>query len=217
MSVPAEVAATVAANIRRLRTARGWSLDAFAVRSGVSKGMLVQVEQARTNPSLGTLCRLAEALSVSLAALVETAAPPSVQVVPPGAGTALWHGEAGGVATLLVGCDERDHVELWRWELGPGDEHRTDDGHADGTLELLHVLAGELVLEVTGVPHVVPEGGTASFHADRPHAYRNERPEPCRLVMVLLQGDADLQAWAARAGAEERVVTGLGMRFPPTT
>ena len=52
------------AQVRRLRTAKGWSLDQLAARSGVSKGMLVHLEQARTNPSLGTLCKVAETLGI---------------------------------------------------------------------------------------------------------------------------------------------------------
>ena len=198
MSVPPDVAATVAVNLRRLRAARGWSLEAFAGRSGVSKGMLVQLEQARTNPSLGTLCRVAEALSVSLTALIEASEKPPVQVVPAGEGTTLWTGEAGGWGDLLVGSDEREHVELWRWEMQPGDAQGTDEGHADGTLEMIHVLDGELVLQVDGVDHVVPPGGAASFRSDRPHAYRNDGPGVCRFVMVVLQNEADFEAWAAR-------------------
>jgi transcriptional regulator with XRE-family HTH domain len=78
------VAAAVARNTRRLRTARGWSLDQFAARCGVSKGMLVHLEQARTNPSLATMCKIAETLGVSLAALVELDEAPVVRVVDPG-------------------------------------------------------------------------------------------------------------------------------------
>ena len=201
MSVPPDVAATVAVNLRRLRAARGWSLEAFAGRSGVSKGMLVQLEAARTNPSLGTLCRVAEALSVSLTALIEASERPAVQVVPAGGGTTLWTGDHGGTGDLLVGSDEREHVELWRWEMQPGDAQPTDEGHADGTLELLHVLEGTLTLEVAGEDHLVPPGGAASFRSDRPHAYRNDGPGACRFVMVVLQNEADFEAWAARRAA----------------
>jgi transcriptional regulator with XRE-family HTH domain len=195
VSVPPEAASTVAVNMRRLRAARGWSLDALAARSGVSKGMLVQLEQARTNPSLGTLCRVAEALSVSLTALVETGEAPVVRVVSDG--TTLWTGDAGGSAQLLVGSDEREHVELWRWELTAGETHATDEGHADGTLELVHVLDGELTLVVDGAEHIVATGAAASFRGDRPHAYRNDGAGSCRFVMVVLQSDADFQAWAS--------------------
>src|SRR5918994_2529873 len=113
MSVPPDVAATVAVNLRRLRAARGWSLEAFAGRSGVSKGMLVQLEQARTNPSLGTLCRVAEALSVSLTALIEASEKPPVQVVPAGGGTTLWTGEAGGGGGPPLGVGEGGDRGVW--------------------------------------------------------------------------------------------------------
>lgn len=197
MSIPAEVAGAVALNVRRLRSARQWSLDTLAARSGVSKGMLVQLEGARTNPSLGTLCRVAEALSVSLTALIETEEVPSVQVVPPGGGTVLWTGAAGGQGRLLVGSDEREHVELWRWEMAPGEAQRSDEGHAVGTLEMVHVLSGLLTVEVEGEDHPVVAGAAAAFRSDRPHAYRNDGDDPCSFVMVILQNDADLDAWAS--------------------
>jgi transcriptional regulator with XRE-family HTH domain len=198
VSVPPEVAEAVAVNVRRIRAARGWSLEGLAGRSGVSKGMLVQLEQARTNPSLGTLCRVAEALSVTLAALVETSEPPSVQVVPAGGGTELWTGPHGGTARLLVGSDEREHVELWDWQLGPGDTHVSADPHIDGTLEMLHVVEGAMVLEVDGEEYAVGTGCAASFRGDRPHAYRNDDPEVvCRFVLVVLQQDVDLEGWAS--------------------
>jgi transcriptional regulator with XRE-family HTH domain len=203
------VAQAVAVNVRRIRAARGWSLEALAGRSGVSKGMLVQLEQARTNPSLGTLCRVAEALSVSLAALVETSAPPSVQVVPADGGTELWTGPGGGTARLLVGSDEREHVELWDWLLGPGDTHVSADAHIEGTLELLHVVSGAMVLEVDGEDHPIGTGCAASFRGDRPHAYRNDDPAtPCRFVLVVLQQDVDLEGWASLRIANGRAAAG---------
>ena len=47
----------VARNVREARLERGWTLEQLATRSGVSKGMVVQIEQARTNPSIGTLSK----------------------------------------------------------------------------------------------------------------------------------------------------------------
>ena len=59
---PDDVNAAVGRNVRSHRTRLAWTLDDLAARSGVSKGMLSQVEQARTNPSVATICRLATAL-----------------------------------------------------------------------------------------------------------------------------------------------------------
>ncbi|MGH9290629.1 MAG: helix-turn-helix domain-containing protein [Acidimicrobiales bacterium] len=203
MPDPAAVAAAVARNTRRLRTDRGWSLDQLASRSGVSKGMLVHVEGARTNPSLGTMCKIAETLGVSLAALVELHEAPLVRVVQPAETARLWAGLQGSSGDLLVGSDERDHIEMWRWTLAPGDRHASE-AHVDGTREMLHVVDGTLSLEVDGVAHTVAAGGAALFHADRPHAYGNDRKRPVRFVMLVLQPDADLDEWntALASGAE---------------
>jgi len=201
MPSPEAVAAAVARNTRRLRTQRGWSLDQLAARSGVSKGMLVHLEQARTNPSLGTLVKVSETLGVSLAGLVELHEAPAVRVVQPTEVVRLWHSDGGSYGDLLVGSDERDHLELWHWSVAPGDDHGSE-AHAEGTREMVHVVSGTLALEVDGTDYTVPAGGAAMFHADRPHAYHNHGKVDVSLVMVVLQPDADLDEWSASAAAD---------------
>ena len=198
MPSPDEVAAAVAFNVRRLRTLRGWSLDQLATRSAVSKGMLVHLEQARTNPSPGTLCKVAETLGISLAGLIEPPEAAQVRVVEPAEVVRLWTSDGGSIGDLLVGSDERDHLELWHWTLAPGDKHDSD-AHARGTREMMHVLSGEMILTVDGSDHVVRAGGAALFRADHDHAYRNDGVRPVELVMVVLQPDADLEEWRTDA------------------
>lgn len=180
------VADAIARNTRQLRTDRGWSLDQLATRSGVSKGMLVQIEQARTNPSIGTLCRLADAFGVTLAQLVELADESSVRVVGADEVVRLWSGGDGSAGDLLVGTDRNEHVELWRWHLAADDHHRSE-GHVPGTRELITVLAGTLTLEVGDAAHEVRTGGAVLFEADRPHTYRNRHKRTIEMVMVVVQ------------------------------
>ena len=189
MPDPDEVAAAIARNARELRSDRQWSLDQLATRSGVSKGMLVQIEQARTNPSIGTLCRLADAFGVSLAQLVELSAASTVRVVDASEVVRLWEGVDGSTGDLLVGTDRSEHVELWRWHLAAGDEHDSE-GHLAGTRELLAVLSGTLTLEVDGEEHRVETGGAVLFDADRPHRYRNAHKRALDLVLVVVQPPA---------------------------
>ena len=183
-----DVTAAVAESVRALRTERGWSLDALADRAEVSRGVLIRIEQRRTNPSLGTLVRIAEALGVGVTRLVETAPQPLISVSGPDGGTELWR-EGASSGRLLTGSDRREHLELWAWTLAPGGERRSEP-HLPGTEELLRVEAGELLLEVDGTAHVVPAGGGAAFAADRPHAYRNPGEAPVRFSMVVVQPDA---------------------------
>src|SRR6266498_3345752 len=120
---PREVTVAVGRNVRAERLRKTWTLDDLAARSGISKGMLVQVEQARTNPSIATICRLATALGVSMASLVEAPEAPSAQVVRAGEGVPLWRGRAGGLAKLMAGVGTRHQVELdgVPHRVGPGD------------------------------------------------------------------------------------------------
>ena len=70
----------VAARIKRYRAEKKISLDELSRRAGVSKGMLVDIEACRANPSIALLCRLASALGVSVADFVNVAAAPPVKV-----------------------------------------------------------------------------------------------------------------------------------------
>lgn len=148
--------------------------------------MLVQIEQARTNPSIATLCRVADAFGVTLAQLVELGDGATVRVIDPGEVVRLWSGQEGSSGELLAGTDRSEHVELWRWRLAPGDRHDSE-GHVEGTRELLAVLAGTLTLEVDEGQHPVATGGAVLFEADRPHCYLNAHKRPLDLVLVVVQ------------------------------
>jgi transcriptional regulator with XRE-family HTH domain len=200
---PEDVAGAVARATRSLRAERRWSLEALASRAGISKGMLVQIEQARTNPSLTTLCRLADAFGVTLAQLVELSEAPTVRVVEGDEAVRLWEGGSGSWADLLLGTDQREHVELWNWQLAPGDE-RPSEAHAEGTQEMVAVQAGTLTLHVGESEHVVPRGGGALFAADRPHRYANHTKRPVRFVLVVLQAASDLDEWSAALDDDRR-------------
>jgi len=186
---PQVVTAAVGRNVRAERSRKAWTLDDLAARSGVSKGMLVQVEQARSNPSIATICRLATALGVSVASLVEAPEVPTARVVPPGQGVVLWNGKPGSTSTLFVGSGTREQVELWDVRMAPHDGY-AGEPHPAGTRELLLVIEGELTLEVDGAAYLVPEGGASAFVADRPHAYRNRSDAPLRFAMTVVHSPA---------------------------
>jgi quercetin dioxygenase-like cupin family protein len=176
--------AAVAGRVRSLRAARGWSLDELAGRSGVSKGMLVHIEGARTNPSLGTLCRICDAFGVSMTLLLEPDSHRAVRIADVAASPALWQGPHGGSGRLIGGVTSANVAELWHWELAAGESHDSPD-HAPGCRELIHVLAGTLTLTVDGTPYVVEAGQSIEYLADRPHSYRNADRSVCRLEMMV--------------------------------
>jgi transcriptional regulator with XRE-family HTH domain len=182
MPDPDVIARAIARNLRRIRASRGWSLDQLAARSGVSRGMVIQIEQARTNPSVATLVRISDALSVSIAQLVDIADTPTVRLVRAADSVPLWHSDNGGVGTLLVGSDRTPILELWDWRMGPGDV-REAEAHVAGTTELLFVLEGELSMTVDGTAYLLATGDSVIFPGDRVHTYANAGSTPLRFVM----------------------------------
>jgi transcriptional regulator with XRE-family HTH domain len=179
------VGKAVAHTVRALRSSHGWSLDQFAARAGVSKGVLVALEQGRGNPSLGTLIRISEALGVALTRLVQVEEEPPVRLFPSDRHVVLWRGPAGGNGTLLAGSDPRPSVELWTWELRPGEPHDSDP-HAPGTREVVYVQHGTLTLTVDGQSHHVTAGTAAVFSGDRPHSYTNDGDVPCHYILAVM-------------------------------
>jgi transcriptional regulator with XRE-family HTH domain len=186
------VAASIGKHLRSLRQARGWSLDELAQRSGVSKGMVVQIEGARTNPSIATLCRLAEAFGVTIGRFIEASTEPAVRVIRADEPAVLWSGAQGGSARLLRGLNDPAFVELWQWRMMPG-EHLASGDHAPGTREVAYVYEGGLTIVIDSIGYEVQPGETIDFHADRPHEYRPRGADPCvfTLVVVMPPGEYD--------------------------
>lgn len=187
MNDPRRVEAALARNLRDWRAKRGWSQAELAARAGLSKGMLVQVEQAQTNPSIATLCKLANALGVALPRLVEVDDEPVVRRVSPDDIAWLWRGaRKGSAAGLVAGIEAPMPVELWTWTIGAGDAYDAV-AHPPGTREFVFVEEGHAAVTVDGVEVVAGAGECVVFRADRPHRYASAKGRPTRFVMVVVE------------------------------
>ncbi len=173
----------VATEVRRRRQQRDWTLDVAAVRLGVSRRLLVQIEAAQANPSLSTLLSIAEGFDTSLVELLSGADKPAITVQTDNTtAPVLWEGDHGGRGRLLVGSDP---LELWEWTLEPGDERRSD-AHRPTSREVLLVVQGTVTLSVGAAePVSLRTGQSAIFHADEPHSYRNETGESVHFVLAV--------------------------------
>src|SRR5918997_3431152 len=147
MTQAVEVNELIGQRVRQHRTARGWTLDELAERSGVSRRMVISIEHGEGNPSIATLLRISGALGVGLPALVDVERPRTLTVTEAGRAPVLWRGPLGGRGLLVAGTEPPDVVELWDWSLQPGEEHATE-AHSAGTRELLLVLEGVVDLRV---------------------------------------------------------------------
>ena len=176
----------IGGRVRAERKRRAWTLDQLAERSGVSRRMLVTIEQGGTNPSIATLLRLSSALGVGLPALVAPGPTARVTVNRKPDRKALWSSEAGGAAYLTAGTAAPEVLELWDWHLGPGDDYR-GEAHAAGTRELINVLKGTVRLTVAGESWDLRPGDAASFAGDVAHAYANPGASPARFALTVYE------------------------------
>jgi len=183
------VSEAVAARIKAFRKQQKLSLDELSRRAGVSKGMLVEIEKCLANPSIALLCKIAAAMGVSVADIVDVASKPLAHLIAKEDIPLLWRGEKGGSARLLAGTSGPDMLELWRWEIFPG-ERFTSPGHPVGTVELLHVERGTLTLEVAQTSLVIAEGCSAVAQTDVPHHYANDDDLPVVFTMTVSERHA---------------------------
>jgi transcriptional regulator with XRE-family HTH domain len=181
----ADISAALARTLQALRAERGWSLDQLAGRSGVSKGVLVALEQGRANPNLATLARVGDAFGVPLTRLVEVTGESSVRISGPDQPRVLWRGPSGGTGTIIAATEPPWAAELWRWTLQPG-EGFGGDAHTPATRELAWVEEGTLTLTVAGERYQVAAGQSARFPGGVPHAYQNSGTGPLTLTMIVV-------------------------------
>jgi transcriptional regulator with XRE-family HTH domain len=162
----------VATKIKNYRQQHKLSLDALAQRAGISKGMLVEIEKNTANPSIAILCKLATALGMSVADLVSVQDAPAIRLVSKDEMPILWQGEQGGRATLLAGTSGAQMVELWRWELVPGECFHSP-AHSQGTVEILYMHKGSLRFVVGESELLLKAGQAAVATTDQVHCYEN--------------------------------------------
>lgn len=66
-----EICARLGQNLRRLRRERGWSQEEFAFKAGIHRTYASDLERGARNPTITVVAKLAEALGVSAASLLD--------------------------------------------------------------------------------------------------------------------------------------------------
>ncbi|RXZ70284.1 helix-turn-helix domain-containing protein [Agromyces albus] len=171
-NTPNDLAAVIGLRVKERRKALRWTLERLAEQAGVSRRVLINIEQGSTNPNIGTLLRVSDALGVGLPELVEPPELELARVTRDGEGAILWTGDHGGRAVLVAGTKSPNVVELWEWSLGVGDLH-TSEAHITGTRELIQVLTGVVEVTVGTERFTLNPRDAITFRGDEAHSYAN--------------------------------------------
>ena len=168
----AEIAPAVGANLRRLRSKRGLSLQRLAQRSGVSRAMLSQIELGQSAPTINLLWKIAHALGVTFSALITRGADVGPRVLSAASAKLLTNQHGTFSSRALFPFGEPRRHEFYELRLKVGGEERAEP-HAPGTAENLVVTAGAVEISIASTRYRLHTGDAILFTADVPHAYRN--------------------------------------------
>lgn len=159
--------------VRQLRQARGWSLEALAGASGVSRSMISQIEREQANPTLAVTLRIARALGMALGDLLELpGAVSAITVIRANDKTYHYRSDQHCRIRTLSPLNLEKDVEFYEVLLQPGGALRSA-AHFEGTREFLTVQQGRVRVESGPDADELGPGDSATYRADLPHALVN--------------------------------------------
>ncbi len=176
-------------NLRRLRTRQGYSLERLAKVSGVSRAMLGQIENGKSTPTIGLLWKIATALGLPFATLLDSQETRGTVVLRHDKAKILSSSDGKFTSRALFPFDGERKVEFYELRLAP--RHlEVAQAHAPGTMENIVVVSGAIeVRPGSESPSRLDEGDAIVFEADVPHTYRNlgDREAVLYLVMTYVE------------------------------
>ena len=169
--------------IRMIRVSRGLTLKDLEERGGISATHVSEIERGKASPTVGALGRIARALDMRPATLVEPRMLPEVALVR--AADRHTRRVHWGAAALEAVVDPVQGAELSAQivTLPMGREPALCHQH-EGE-EWVTVLSGVAELEVGSETFVLREGDSLHFRAHRRHAYANLASGPAVLLVAM--------------------------------
>jgi transcriptional regulator with XRE-family HTH domain len=181
-----DVPVIVGTNLRRLRKARGLSLERLAEQSGVSRAMLGQIETAKSVPTVSLLWRIADALGVPVATLVATDREPAAVVISRESASVVVSSEGRYATRNLLPANRQRETTFFEIRIAP--DHREKIAPSEiGTRHNLVVAQGRLTVTIgAGQPIVLEEGDALSFEASSPYSIENTETFKATAYLVVI-------------------------------
>lgn len=187
-----EEKADIFESIKRIRKSKGITLHEMSKRTGISVNHLSQIERGKTNPSIGTLKKITNALEVPFMSLGNasnnclynpTNQQSKAQVVRKDMRKMLVYPKSKTKVYLLTPDLQRQLEvilsESERGEQGP-EEWYSHEGEEFG-----FVLEGELEVTVDDEVYLLQAGDSIYYQSHLPHRMKRIGDAPCRSIWVV--------------------------------
>jgi len=170
----------VGTRLRYVRQVHGLSQRALAKKAGVVNSTISLIESGTTNPSVGALKRILDAIPIGLGEFFMLE--PNHRAKTFYKRHELTEIGKGAISYLQLGDDlsERSLQILWERYAPGADTGRillSHDGQEGGI-----VLAGQLEVTLDNEREVISAGGAYYFDSRRPHRFRCIGAEPCEVI-----------------------------------
>lgn len=181
-----ELEQVIASRVREFRSALGWSVGHLAERSGLSKSMLSKIENAKASASLSTLARLSSALNVPVTAFFRGLDEEhDVIHIKAGRGLEVEHrGSRAGSRYQLLGRMRHPYDMLEPLLVTITRRTKAFPLFQHAGVELLHMLAGQMVYAVGDDNYVLDTGDSLQFAGDVPHGPVELRELPVKFLSI---------------------------------
>ena len=183
-----DINARIARRVRELRDALGFSLDALAERSGVSRSNISLIERGSSSPTAVVLDRLASGLGVTVASLFEDSRALAAEPSPLArvADQPLWTDPASGYVRRNVSPPARSAIQLVDVVFPGGQRVAYDTAAREVDVhQQVWMIDGTMELTVGDALWRLHAGDCLAMRLDRPIVYRNTTRRPARYLVAL--------------------------------
>lgn len=179
----------IARRVRGLRDAHGYSLDALAELSGVSRSNISLIERGQSSPTAAVLDKLATGLGVTLASLFEDSGSGPAAEPSPVARVAeqpVWTDPASGYVRRNVSPAFRSPLQLVDVVFPAGQRVAYDTAAREVEVhQQVWMIEGTMELTVGGTLWRLETGDCLAMRLDQPIVYRNPTRKPARYLVAL--------------------------------
>lgn len=170
--------------IRELRAKRRMTQQQLADKAEIPRATLATIEKDESNPSLAAVYKIAVAMDSTIDELLETHHD-RVEVINREAMGKTESGDGSYRATTISPQGSPSMLQ----QLFQLDGESTYHGkpHPPGSEEYLHIIQGEVVLEIAGEKTRLREGDSAHFRGNIKHSYHNMAKSNARGIVTILE------------------------------
>lgn len=176
----------ISSNLVNIRKKRGLSLDKVADLSGVSKAMLAQIENGKSNPTVTTLWKIANGLQVSFSAFLKESEKAQIEKVNISHLTPVIDDDGNYLVYSVFPFHPEKRFEIFTVDLKPGFSHISEKHLGE---EYVLIQRGKLTIDVQGDKFALTTNETIKFSSNTEHSYINHSEEMVRFYIVIYYPD----------------------------